>query len=201
MKKHPDWAGGSFEISCDNGLRGESGAKLVTHPGMRRLRKQFEVFRLCGHLPWHQRIMRFISGILDAYHLHLSESLVTNILAVAVGLLTGYGAVLFRWLIFSFTSFWNETGVPSIQSWFPALGKFAFVPVPIIGMVIVVFIVERFAREARGHGVPEVMEAVALKGGRIRGRVAVIKSLASSLCIGFGGSVGREGPILSLIHI
>jgi CIC family chloride channel protein len=55
-----------------------------------------------------------------------------------------------------------------------------------------------FAREAKGHGVPEVMEAIALKGGRIRPRVAVIKSLASALSIGSGGSVGREGPIVQI---
>jgi CIC family chloride channel protein len=55
-----------------------------------------------------------------------------------------------------------------------------------------------FARESRGHGVPEVMLAVAERGGRIRPQVAVIKSLASALCIGSGGSVGREGPIVQI---
>jgi CIC family chloride channel protein len=42
------------------------------------------------------------------------------------------------------------------------------------------------------------MEAVALKGGRIRPRVAVVKALASALTIGSGGSASREGPI---VHI
>jgi CIC family chloride channel protein len=55
-----------------------------------------------------------------------------------------------------------------------------------------------FAREAKGHGVPDVMEAVALRGGRIRPRVAVVKALASSVCIGTGGSVGREEPIAQI---
>ncbi|HHH42428.1 MAG TPA: CBS domain-containing protein, partial [Chloroflexi bacterium] len=54
------------------------------------------------------------------------------------------------------------------------------------------------AREAKGHGVPEVMEAIALHGGRIRPIVVVVKSLASSICIGSGGSVGREGPIVQI---
>ena len=54
------------------------------------------------------------------------------------------------------------------------------------------------AREAKGHGVPEVMEAVALRGGRIRPIVVVVKSLASSISIGTGGSVGREGPIVQI---
>jgi chloride channel protein, CIC family len=58
--------------------------------------------------------------------------------------------------------------------------------------------VQAFAREARGHGVPEVMYAVAERGGRIRPQVAAVKALASAICIGGGGSVGREGPIVQI---
>ena len=54
------------------------------------------------------------------------------------------------------------------------------------------------AREAKGHGVPEVMEAVALRNGFIRKRIVVIKSLASAISISTGGSVGREGPIVQI---
>ena len=57
---------------------------------------------------------------------------------------------------------------------------------------------DRFAPEAKGHGVPEVMDAIFYKRGEIRGVVAVIKSLASALSIGSGASVGREGPIIQI---
>jgi CIC family chloride channel protein len=67
-----------------------------------------------------------------------------------------------------------------------------------LGGLLVGPLVYFFAREAKGHGVPEVMAAVALRGGRIRPVVAVVKSLASSLSIGTGGSVGREGPIVQI---
>jgi CIC family chloride channel protein len=70
--------------------------------------------------------------------------------------------------------------------------------VPVIGGLIYGPLIYRFAREARGHGVPEVMYAVAEQGGRIRPQVAVVKSLASAICIGTGGSVGREGPIVQI---
>ncbi|MEJ2136530.1 MAG: chloride channel protein, partial [Desulfofustis sp.] len=53
-----------------------------------------------------------------------------------------------------------------------------------------------FAQEAKGHGVPEVMQALIIRGGRIRARVAAAKIVASALCIGTGGSAGREGPIV-----
>ncbi len=59
-------------------------------------------------------------------------------------------------------------------------------------------IIARFASEAKGHGVPEVMEAVAMRGGRIRARVAAAKVVASALTIGTGGSAGREGPIVQV---
>jgi CIC family chloride channel protein len=70
--------------------------------------------------------------------------------------------------------------------------------VPAIGAVAVVFLVKNFAPEAKGHGVPEVMDAIYYKKGVIRPVVAVIKSLASAISIGSGGSVGREGPIIQI---
>jgi CIC family chloride channel protein len=69
---------------------------------------------------------------------------------------------------------------------------------PVLAAVVVAWLIERFAPEARGHGVPEVMDAVYYEEGRIRPRVAVVKSLASALSIGSGGAVGREGPIVQI---
>jgi chloride channel protein, CIC family len=70
--------------------------------------------------------------------------------------------------------------------------------IPVIGGLLYGPLVQRFAREARGHGVPEVMLAVAENGGRIRPQVTVVKALASAITIGTGGSVGREGPIVQI---
>ena len=70
--------------------------------------------------------------------------------------------------------------------------------VPVVGALVVAWLVKNFAPEAKGHGVPEVMDAIYYNQGRIRPRVAVIKSLASAVSIGSGGSVGREGPIVQI---
>jgi CIC family chloride channel protein len=114
--------------------------------------------------------------------------------ALLVGLGAGVGAVVFRYLIQA-VGWVGYTWFPSVTSnW----GNAYVVIVPAAGGLIVGLLVYFFAREAKGHGVPEVMEAVAIHGGRIRPRVAVIKSLASSICIGSGGSVGREGPIVQI---
>ena len=69
---------------------------------------------------------------------------------------------------------------------------------PVLGGLIVVFLVENFAPEARGHGVPEVLDAIYYKEGKIRTVVAVIKSFASAISIGSGAAVGREGPIIQI---
>ena len=124
-------------------------------------------------------------------------------IALVVGAGSGLGAVAFRYLIYFFT--WLATGhvqfgqqgrVPSTH--LPWLGLAFFVVIPVIGGLIYGPLIYRYAREARGHGVPEVMIAVAGEGGRIRPQVAAVKSVASALCIGAGGSVGREGPIVQI---
>jgi CIC family chloride channel protein len=80
----------------------------------------------------------------------------------------------------------------------PFLGIWFVLVVPVVAGLIYGPLIQRFAREARGHGVPEVMLAVSENGGRIRPQVTVVKALASALCIGGGGSVGREGPIVQI---
>ena len=70
--------------------------------------------------------------------------------------------------------------------------------VPVIGGLVVTFLVTNFAPEAKGHGVPEVMDAIFYRQGIIRPQVALVKSLASASSIGTGGSVGREGPIIQI---
>ena len=70
--------------------------------------------------------------------------------------------------------------------------------IPVIGGLIYRPLIYKWAREARGHGVPKVMIAAADNGGRIRWQVSVVKALASVLTIGSGGSVGREGPIVQI---
>ena len=80
----------------------------------------------------------------------------------------------------------------------PALGIWFLLLAPVVGGGVYGPLVHFFAREARGHGVPEVMYAVARRGGRIPPKVAAVKALASALSIGGGGSVGREGPIVQI---
>jgi len=121
---------------------------------------------------------------------------------VLVGIIAGLGAVAFRALIALFHNlfFYGRVSVvydtlrhAAESSWGAGV-----IAVPVAGAVLVAFLVRTFAPEAKGHGVPEVVDAIYYNGGRIRPVVAVIKSLASSISIGSGGSVGREGPIIQI---
>ncbi len=124
-------------------------------------------------------------------------------LALGVGGGAGAGAVAFRYLILGFTkAFTGHRDYSALghasYGYFHSVGFWFVVATPVVGGLIYGPLIYLFAREARGHGVPEVMFAVAERGGRIRPQVAVVKSLASALCIGSGGSVGREGPIVQI---
>ncbi|MBO8181363.1 MAG: chloride channel protein [Archaeoglobus sp.] len=117
-----------------------------------------------------------------------------NLLAIVTGVTCGFIAIGFRYLIFGFNDlFFN--GLGSLLSF---ISPYYLVLIPAIGGIFVGILTYYFAPEAKGHGVPEVMNAVALQGGRIRPRVVAVKALASSICIGSGGSAGREGPIVQM---
>jgi CIC family chloride channel protein len=125
-----------------------------------------------------------------------------SLFALLVGVVTGLGAVVFRGLIglihnvsflgqFSFA--YDSSIFTPFDPWGPAI-----ILVPIIGGLAVTWIVSNFAPEAKGHGVPEVMDAIYYQQGVIRPVVAVVKSIASAIAIGTGAAVGREGPIIQI---
>jgi CIC family chloride channel protein len=125
-----------------------------------------------------------------------------SLLALGLGIVTGFGAVFFRDLIGLIHNlfFAGHSLIHYDANTFtaPAPWGVLVILVPVLGGVGVTYLVTNFAPEAKGHGVPEVMDAIYHKGGVIRPIVALVKSLASALAIGSGASVGREGPIIQI---
>jgi CIC family chloride channel protein len=111
-------------------------------------------------------------------------------LGAAIGAVTAFGAIGFAELLHAAERFAGELHQTS--------RIVALVALPMAGALATGMLVYFFAREARGHGVPEVMDALFRRGGRIRPRVALVKSLASACTIGSGGSAGAEGPIVQI---
>ena len=144
-------------------------------------------------------IVRGVLGLTERVHLFLkyTEHSYMVLVAIVIGLLGGLGAVGFRECIrlFQLVAWHTDNVTLNYLRGLPIWWKVAS---PAVGGLIVGLIIVRFASEAKGHGVPEVMEAVALRGGRIRPRVVIAKLVASGVCIASGGSVGREGPIVQI---
>jgi CIC family chloride channel protein len=132
--------------------------------------------------------------------------------AAACGVAGAAGAILFRFLIRLFQALFFEgpAGVAGVleagllPELHDPLQQAAQLPLwllailPALGGLVVGPLLWRFAREARGHGIPEVMEAVALSGGVMRPRAGALKITASAVTIGSGGSAGQEGPIVQI---
>jgi CIC family chloride channel protein len=145
--------------------------------------------------------------------------LLLDALAILLGIVGGLGAVGFRYVIKYVRILFFDYILPlitiqvgsknSAHISFPSVGGISFggplggfnlgyIFLPVIGGLIVGPLIVRFAKETKGHGVPEVMEAVVLRDGIIRKRVALFKIAVSSITIGSGGSAGREGPIAQI---
>ncbi len=119
------------------------------------------------------------------------------LMAVIVGVVAGLGAVAVRELIsLAERVFWGPG--PDILESAAAAPWWRIVLMPALGGMLVGPLVWFFARDASGHGVPEVVESLLMRGGRIRGRVALVKGVAASLTLGSGGSAGREGPMIQV---
>lgn len=140
----------------------------------------------------------------------LSEEVKMNLIAIAIGVVAGLGAVVFRFSIWFFQElFWGKAlnpgsvefslvEVPNVFSGLAMLGNLRFVLIPALGGGLVGIIIILTTPEVRGHGVPKVLESILVKGGKIDPMIALYKTLASSIAIASGGSLGREGPIIQI---
>jgi CIC family chloride channel protein len=125
-----------------------------------------------------------------------SEHIRLTLLAVLIGFMAGLASIAFKAMIHFFQSqFWRASDIISAVSSQP---WYLTILIPTLGGLFIGPLIYYGAREAKGHGVPEIMESLILRAGKIRNRVSVVKALASSICIGSGGSTGREGPIVQI---
>jgi CIC family chloride channel protein len=127
----------------------------------------------------------------------MTEHTLMIIVAIIIGVMAGFAAILIRLLIREISSFAFPGDLTLLENIISS-PWYLIIIIPAIGGLIVGPLINKFAPEAKGHGVPEVMQAILLRGGVIRPRVAFIKTIASAVTIGTGGSVGREGPIIQI---
>ncbi|MGR3296094.1 MAG: chloride channel protein [Candidatus Bathyanammoxibius sp.] len=126
------------------------------------------------------------------------------VVAVLIGIVVGLAAVGLRQLIALSNDYvfldigdsFPHAGIHNASDFFEGFTAKTLLVllIPGIGLTLAAFLANRYATEAKGHGVPEVMSAMARKAGMMRPRVALVKTVVSAICIGSGGSVGQVGP-------
>jgi chloride channel protein, CIC family len=145
----------------------------------------------------------------EAQQLELHTVGRTVALSSLVGVVAGLGAIVFQYLCqYGSRLFLDQlAGLrmegPAGEAVLVHPSTSAFHPwmLPIVagvGGLLTGLIVQRFAPEAAGHGTDEAVDAFHRRGGVIRGRVPIVKTIASALTLGSGGSGGREGPIAQI---
>jgi CIC family chloride channel protein len=123
-------------------------------------------------------------------------------LAVGIGVVCAFVAVLLLWLIGFFTNvfyyqnfspFFSLEHLPS-----PAGNNLGLLSifVPVVGGLLIGLMARYGSDRIRGHGIPEAIEAILIGRSRMSPRVAVLKPLSSAISIGSGGPFGAEGPII-----
>lgn len=119
------------------------------------------------------------------------------LVAVAIGLAGGALAVAFRYILLAITSVtWPETQDLAVRV--DQLAPWVVVAIPALGGLLIGPIISFWAPETRGAGVPEVIHALVAREGHIHHRTTFFKLLCTSISIGCGASVGREGPMVHM---
>jgi CIC family chloride channel protein len=120
-----------------------------------------------------------------------------SLLAILIGLLATGAAWALLALIGLFTNlfFYHRLGTALVSPAASPLGLAVGI-VPVIGSLLVGLLARYGSERIRGHGIPEAIEAILIKGSRIQPRLAALKPLSAAISIGSGGPFGAEGPII-----
>jgi len=128
---------------------------------------------------------------------------------VLIGIIAGLGAILFHYLcqvgthfFMDFMAGYRPPAPAGEHDLFASTGtvfhRYMLLIIPALGGILSGFLVYTFAPEAEGHGTDAAIDAYHNKAGFIRGRVPIVKTIASAITLTSGGSGGREGPIAQI---
>ena len=147
---------------------------------MNRNSEQKSAWRLRLNL-FNRTVLRdFLNKIKD------SEQFFMLLGGAIIGIAGGYGSVIFKWMIAAVQKiFWGGWADPA--KFLAGVDWYWIIGIPAFGGLLTGLIVRYIAEEARGPGIPGVLEANILNGGKLRFRVPFAKSLAAAINIGTGG--------------
>ncbi|MBD3192691.1 MAG: CBS domain-containing protein [Candidatus Heimdallarchaeota archaeon] len=127
-----------------------------------------------------------------------SQRFMTNFLAIIVGIMGSLAAFAFKWASEGVEYVFLKQLFPLINEHSGNWSFIAIIIIPLLASIITAPFIWKYAPEAEGSGIPSVMEAIVYRDGEIPLRTPFVKLFASSICIGGGLSLGREGPITQI---
>jgi CIC family chloride channel protein len=142
-------------------------------------------------------------------HLNVAQATRWSVYFVAIGLIAGLGSIAFHYLcqlgihfFLDMTAGYRPPAPAGEHHLLPPtsvpFNRWMLLLLPALGGIVSGWLVYTFAPEAEGHGTDAAINAYHHKGGFIRGRVPIIKTIASAVTLTTGGSGGREGPIAQI---
>lgn len=137
----------------------------------------------------HQMLQTFWLRILRWREQHIKEKTFVLILSLAVGLLAGLAAMALKWLIHIISGTLTDNLSTSG-------GNYMYIVYPVIGILLAMWYVRYVVRDNISHGVTRVLYSISQNKSRLKPHNMYTSIVASSITIGFGGSVGAEGPIV-----
>lgn len=138
----------------------------------------------------NEKMNTILMNVLTWRENHISERTFLLILAFVIGLLSGFAALLLKFLISLIASTLSEHLTISGAN-------YLYLVYPVIGILIVGIYVRYIVRDNISHGVTRVLHAISQNKSRLKLHNTYTSVVASSITIGFGGSVGAEGPIVN----
>ncbi|MCI6526874.1 MAG: chloride channel protein [Bacteroidales bacterium] len=142
-----------------------------------------------GNMPKNERVKRPLGHSIRERLKRISEHNLLLIMSFVVGVLSGLAAVILKKLVE-----WIQEGLS--DSFADSLGAAFYIVIPGIGMLLAMLFCRFVIKDRIGHGVTKVLQAVSKNESRIRPHNMWSSVAASSVTIGFGGSVGAEAPIV-----
>jgi chloride channel protein, CIC family len=120
-----------------------------------------------------------------------------SLICIVIGVIGAYLALILLKLIYLFTNlfFFHHWSFDYKSPALNTLGWWELL-VPVVGGLIVGIMARYGSERIRGHGIPEAIEAILLKGSKVEPRVAILKPVSAAIAIGSGGPFGAEGPII-----
>ena len=120
---------------------------------------------------------------------HIKEKSLVIMLSLVVGILAGLAAMVLKWLIHYISS--SLTGFVTVET-----GNYLYIIYPVIGILLAMWYVRYVVKDNISHGVTRVLYSISQNKSRLKPHNMYTSVVASSITIGFGGSVGAEGPIV-----